>query len=531
MDENKIKVTAESIWNEYQKGVSYNTALDLYNTIEKCENFYIGKQWEGLNAPDLPKPVINVLKRVVSYFISMIVSDDVSANFAPFIRDEARERECKILSKTVEEVIESCNIKALCREVVRDAAVCGDGAIYLYFDTDKESGQAVRGGVSAEILDTSCITVKNPANANLQAQEYIIIAQRKTVSSVKAYAKKNGCGEDILSQIVPDSDENAYNPTDSEEDEICTVLYKFYKEDGKIFVIESTPTVILREERDTGLTLYPISFMRWEKMRNSFHGVSAIKAQIPNQIAINQIFAMAIHSIKTMAFPKVLYDASKISSWSNKVGQALGVQGNPNDAIATGYRAPEMSQQVFSLLESLKQMTLEFMGASDATLGNIRPDNTSAIIATQQSSAMPLELQRMEYFRFTEDYVRIIVDLVKAYFGSREVSVEFDGEEKLETVNFGELSTTNLNLNVDIGPSSYWSELMQTQTLDNLFNKGIISDASEYLERVPDKYLPGKAKLIESLKQKAEAAVPQAGMTTPQSAMPTAPLTQGSPII
>ena len=75
-EELKDEITAESIWEEYQKGVAYNTALDLYDNVEKCENFYIGKQWEGLNAPDLPKPVINVLRRVVSYFISMIVSDD-----------------------------------------------------------------------------------------------------------------------------------------------------------------------------------------------------------------------------------------------------------------------------------------------------------------------------------------------------------------------------------------------------------------------------------------------------------------------
>ena len=70
----RISKKPHDIWHEYQKAVSYNRGIDLYDTVKKNENFFIGRQWEGLNAPDLAKPVINVLRRVVSYFISMIVA-------------------------------------------------------------------------------------------------------------------------------------------------------------------------------------------------------------------------------------------------------------------------------------------------------------------------------------------------------------------------------------------------------------------------------------------------------------------------
>ncbi|MBQ6902381.1 MAG: hypothetical protein IJN71_05180, partial [Oscillospiraceae bacterium] len=73
----KTSKKPHEIWDEYQKAISYNRGIDLYETVKKNENFFIGKQWEGLNAPDLAKPVINVLRRVVSYFISMIVADDI----------------------------------------------------------------------------------------------------------------------------------------------------------------------------------------------------------------------------------------------------------------------------------------------------------------------------------------------------------------------------------------------------------------------------------------------------------------------
>ena len=33
-----------------------------------------------MKAPDLPKPVFNFLKPVVSYYIAMLISDDIAAN-------------------------------------------------------------------------------------------------------------------------------------------------------------------------------------------------------------------------------------------------------------------------------------------------------------------------------------------------------------------------------------------------------------------------------------------------------------------
>ena len=43
---------------------------------------------EGVNAPDLDKPVFNILKRVVNYFIAMLVSDDIGLRLGLFNRVE-----------------------------------------------------------------------------------------------------------------------------------------------------------------------------------------------------------------------------------------------------------------------------------------------------------------------------------------------------------------------------------------------------------------------------------------------------------
>lgn len=498
----KEKISAESIYREYKKGVSYNTSLELYDTIRKNENFYIGKQWEGLNAPDLAKPVINVLKRVVSYFISMIVADDITARFTPFKKNAQNERAAKALNSEVERVIEEADLKALSRDALRDAAVDGDGAIYFYYDTDERR-------VAAEVIDASNVHFGNPYISDIKNQPYIIISVAKTLNSVRDEARRLGFNEETLANITPDEDEGRYDVRGYTGDERVTVLLKLWREDGVIYAAKSTRNVLLKSKWNTGYTRYPVAIMPWEKVKNSCRGNSALSAMIPNQIAINQLFAMAIHHVKTMAFPKIIYDASKISAWSNKVGQAIGTHGNPNDAVATGFRAPDMSAQVMQLIEVLTQKTLEFMGASDAALGTITPNNTSAIIATQKASAMPLELQRLAFYRFTEDYVKIIVDIMRVHYGVREVSVE--GE--IISFNFDSVSSADLSMKVDVGAATYWSELMQMQTLDNLFSRGIITDAITYLESVPDRYIHGKAKLIEKLREQTATPNPSAALT------------------
>ncbi len=489
------KMDAESIWKEYRKGVQYNSELDLYDTIRKNENFYIGKQWEGLNAPDLAKPVINVLKRVVSYFISMVVADDVAAQFTPFKKSDESEMYAKALNYEVERVIEEADLKSLSRDALRDAAVDGDGAIYFYYDPETRC-------VAAEVIEASNVHFGNTASADINAQPYIIISAAKTLDSVRDEARRLGFNEETLASIVPDEDENCYDVRGYSGSERVTVLLKLWRENGKIYAAKSTKNLLLRGKFETNYTRYPVAILPWEKIKNSCRGNSAIGAMIPNQIAINQLFAMAIHHVKTMAFPKIIYDASKIDAWSNKVGQAIGTHGNPNDAVATGFRAPDMSAQVLQLIENLIQKTLEFMGASDAALGNVAPNNTSAIIATQKASAMPLELQRLAFYRFTEDYVKIIVDIMRAHYGIREVCVD----NECVSIDFANISDSEMRMRVDIGAATYWSELMQMQTLDNLFTRGIITDAVTYLESVPERYIHGKAKLIAKLNERAEAA-------------------------
>lgn len=98
-------VTPGGIYDEYQQGVSYNYNIDLYDKVRKNESFFIGNQWEGVDAPDLDKPVFNVLKRVCNMFISQIVSDDITASASTFTDKPGSEEAMLVIGRELERAI------------------------------------------------------------------------------------------------------------------------------------------------------------------------------------------------------------------------------------------------------------------------------------------------------------------------------------------------------------------------------------------------------------------------------------------
>ena len=178
------------------------------------------------------------------------------------------------------------------------------------------------------------------------------------------------------------------------------------------------------------------------------------------------------------------------------------MRGNPNEAIAAAFHAPDISAQVLQLLKQMMTDTAELMGASEAALGTVNPDNTSAIIAVQNATAAPLELTKMEFYRFTEDWARVFLDLMGAHYGVRTLVLPNDdgGEPETCTFDFSALAGQDMRLQVDVGAASYWSETMQTMTNDHLLESGVISDPLVYLENVPDYQVRGKHDLLHALR-------------------------------
>ena len=500
------KVQPKEIWEEYAKGKMYNDSIDLYDRVEKAENFFLGRQWIGVNAPDMDKPVFNVLKRVVNYFVAMLVSDNVGVNLSLFNRreDGISRIHMRIFEDHIRQILEFNHYDKLTRQVLRDAAVDGDGCIHLYFDPETETGREnEKGFIRAERIDNTSVFFGDVQSNEVQKQPYIIIAERRQLNDVKEELIKRGRKKEA-EQLTTDTPEYRMNGESAEfHDGKITVLTKYYREKGTVRFTKTAKETVIVPPTDTGLKQYPVCFMNWDRVKDSYHGVSVIDGLIPNQIAINKMAAMAQQFIKQQAFPRIFYNEHKLKRWVNGI-KPIAVQGDPSGIVYRDNHSTAMSSQVSEYMSKFISTTRDLMGASDAALGNVSPDNTSAIIAVQNATAIPLELVKQEYYSFTEDFIRICLDMMRNYFGLRTVLAEDDNEELQEILfDFRILNDYVLRMKVDIGAAAYWSEIMASTTLDNLYQAGLL-DPVVYLESIPDHLIPNKGRILAEAKRKAK---------------------------
>jgi hypothetical protein len=525
----------KKIWQEYEKSVDFKTQIDLYETVENNENFFIGKQWEGVQSNGLPTPTFNFIKRIILFLVASTSTDNIKISASPLsstgmLPAKDMEQFCKVINAQFEALFEQNKMGKLIREFMRNSAVDGDGCIYTWFDPDVETGQTAKGAIRAEILENTRVAFGDPHTKDVQGQPYILISRREFVDEVKERAKKFGGEPD---NVKADSDD-AKNRYDALTDGKCTTVMKLWrnKKTGTIWAVEITKDAVVRPEWDLGLKRYPIVWMPWDYVQNCYHGQAAVTGLIPNQVFVNKMFAMTMISLMTTAFPKVVYDKTRVAKWDSRVGSAIGVNGGDVNSVAKTIDPAAISPQVSQFIELAIGLTKEFLGATDAALGDTRPDNTSAIIALQKASAVPMEMVKQNLFQCVEDLGNIWLDMMRAHYGTRYVEVPrsealkaevapllgADGRPMLDQprtalFDFSMLEQIPMSIKLDVGGSAYWSEIAQMNTLDNLLMNGQIT-VIDYLERIPNGYISGQQELIDTLRQRQKAAslaAPQAG--------------------
>ena len=250
--------------------------------------------------------------------------------------------------------------------------------------------------------------------------------------------------------------------------------------------------------------MYPIAKFTWDSRSDSYHGVGVVENLIPNQIAVNKLWAMALLHQKTMAFPKIFFDKTKLDKWTNRVGAAIGVIGNPHDAVATSFKANDMSNRLMDLVEKTIAYTKEFMGANDTSLGNVNPENTSAILAVQRSATIPLENQKLAFSDFLEDCVMIIMDIISTQWGEKFVQTSTESGDTMEKFDYSAIDVSQLSWMVQADNTTPWSESVQMQTLENLYTKQILTDAYDYVQAIPSSQLKNKQRILKKLEEKIQ---------------------------
>lgn len=527
-------MTPNEIYAEHTKCKSFLTAVNAYQTIDENHLYYNDKQWEGVEADDLTKPVFNILKRSLNMFASMIVSDDVGFELAPLSATLDYSEHTDLLKATeteIKAIIENEKIKSKDVFVITNAAIEGNQSIYFYFDPYEDIGLLpVKGAIKSTLLDAVSVEFPNPTETDAQKQDYILIPTRETVEDLKRQAKENGLESDM---ITADNDYSLDNDGKNADD-LATAVTKLHKvneiKDGvrqtSIKAVKVTKDAVIREEWDTEYTLYPVARFIWENVKDNYAGNACITGMIPNQCYINKIYAMMMKYIEDTAFSKLVYDGVRIDNFDPET-DAIEVQGDIQN-VAKYLEPGTMSNHVPNIIQSVMSDTQNTMGATDVLLGNVNPDNKGAILAIQKSSSMPLLLQILAYYQYKEDMFRVLIDMIATDYGIRPSVIETDeldetGQSVKKTVDidFSKLKNLKLKLNVDVGASSYWSEIQQMISTDNLFSKGVL-DAVQYLERIPSGYVRDKQGLLSDLKNKLQQQQAQQAQQQPsQTATPS----------
>ena len=509
-------------WKLYERGLDFNSSINLEDTVRVNENFFIGKQWEGVISNGLPTPVFNFLKRVCCFTVATITSDNIKVNASPLSatpNTTSLVERLRILNEELDALTELNNIPSLMREFARNAAVDGDGCLYTWWDPDAETGQDAKGCIRTEIVENLRVHFGNPNDRDVQSQPWIILERREIISAAQAEAKENGF--ETWRNIGGDGDNTNPDAAKETTDKVTTILL-FWRDTKTrhIWAYKCARGSSIREPWDLGIKLYPISWLNWDYIQDCFHGQAMITGLIPNQIFVNKLWAMSQLSLMTTAFPKVVYDATRVGKWDNRIGAAIGIQGGDVNNVAKIIDPASISPQISQFIQLAVEETEQSLGATSVALGDTRPDNTSAIIALQRAASTPSEITKQNLYKSIEDLYRIYIEFMGEYYGKRYVDMttpeevrqvyDFIGQETPAEIpmqfDFSQLKDMPMHIKLDIGASSYYSEIASIQTLDNLLKMGKI-DTIQYLERIPDGYIPGRRELINELKEQQRNAM------------------------
>ena len=529
------------VWQLYEKGRNYHRLTGIYTDTDRNYRFYNGNQWEGAKLGDVEPVQKNFIKPIVKYKLSVIHSNLYaihysSQNFANREFAAVSDKYCQMLNRYAHRVWEEDKMDFKGRRITKDAAINDEGIMYVYFD--KERMKPVN-----EIIKKNDIYFGNENSDDIQSQPYILIRKRVPVSDAILFATLCGVSKEEAKNIKGDNDtfEQSGEAAKIELDNMTTIIYKFYKENGTVHFAIATRYLDIIEDEDMGIKLYPVAHMIWEEKEGSARGEGEVRYLIPNQIEVNKTEMRRVVTVKKHAYPHKVVDVSKVSNPGqlDKVGGTIKTTGQPVDdvrKIVGTIQPAQMSSDARQLQEDLVTMSRELAGAGETATGQVNPESASgrAILAVQQASQAPMTEQREAYKNFIEDIARIWLEylIVNSAKGIDLEEEKFDeqGNEYIEVFNCPQsvLKELQASVKIDITPKSPFDRFAQERTMENLFQQGLLShqrlsELKIYAKLLDDDSVAPKQKILEAIRymeeeQKKIAAIQQRAQLMQQRA-------------
>lgn len=522
MDFEEIKET--DVWNLYSQAQMYARQTNIYESTDKYFRMYNGDQWAGLKLKGIEPVQLNFIKPIINYKVGAISQNLWAIHYSAENIDipefvETARKTCELLNKKAAKIWEATYMDYMVRQICKNAAINGECPIYINFNENKNMPEI-------EVLNKTDIYFGNENHSDIQKQPYILLKKRMPVSLAKVLAEENGASKQEIQYILGDQEtfEEAGDSAKEEKDNMVTVVWKLWKENKNVYMSIATRYCNIKENENTGLSLYPVTHMIWEEKQGSARGAGEITVGlIANQIEVNKTLMRRALVAKNTAYPQKVVNIDKIQNPSalNEVGGIIKVSGigvqNVQDAF-TNINPAQMSSDVERLQQDLIQTSRELASASQAASGDVDAEEASgrAILAVQQASQQPLVEQLGMIKKTIEDIARIELDMLKTYSEDgleveNEVQDPMSGQttiqlEKIDGIVLKELQAT---VKVDVTPKSAYDKYAQERSIENLFIKGMfnpqmLGQLKFYLECLDDDSVMPKQKLLERVDKELE---------------------------
>lgn len=511
-------IKSTPLWGLYEKGRNYHRLMGVYADTDKNYRMYNGNQWEGAKLGGVEPVQKNFIRPIVKYKLAVIHNNLYAIVYSnqnydnPEFAKEA-EKIIDMLNRYAARVWEAEKMDKKGRKITKDAAINDEGILYI--DYDKEKNMPIN-----EVIKKCDVYYANENDEDIQSQPYILIRKRMPVVNAIDLALRLGLNEADVGYIVGDKDnfEESGEAAKYELDDMVTIIYKMYKQNGTVHFSAGSKYITFCEDINVGISLYPMAHFTWEEREGSARGEGEVRSLIPNQIEVNKTEMRRVLTVKGQAYPQKIADKNRITNPSqlDKVGGTIYVNGTTVDDVKklVGTLPPaQMSTDVKQLQDDLIQMSRELAGAGDIATGQINPENASgkAILAVQQASQSPMTEQKEAYKDFIEDVAKIWLEYLIAYAKDgislyEEVENTTTGETELQVVKVQQVTLKALqaSVKVDVTPKSVYDRFAKEQTIENLltagyFNAEKVNELEVYAKVLDDDSVAPKREIMEAI--------------------------------
>lgn len=537
---------AEKIWKEYENGRAYQATLGIDRVVPLCVDFYEGRQWGDVKegTENFPRPVVNFIKMIVDNKRANLMSSPLRILYKSDKPTDLTEK----FNHFAEFWQKEAQMKYLDSEAIKAGIIKGTYIYHYYWDNEAVGKRGkVDGALRCQLIDLRNVVFANPQEKDEQKQEWIIIASRSTVKSVKDKAPKK-----LKEYIVADNETNNYDgQVDQEGTEMLTVLTKYYRKDGEVYFIKSTKQVVLTDEMSLApdydkaykmveeklkkadidstnqtpdepekvenkrykANYYPLVVSSYEEREGSIYGIGEVAGLINNQKTVNNILALQAYATENNAFGKIVVkgDALGDQTINNRPGQILYDYSKLNSQGIYRLADPQMSEMPLREIEAIMSLSRSVTGSTEVLSGEVLGRNMSgqAIAQLQSQALLPTEEKRqrlqdskLKQGRIMEMFFRTHYDEDREFtYSEIERNEAEDKTEEIikrDTFNANNYTNEIFDIVVEVTAGTRSSVSGDIAMLDLALQTKSI-DFLTYLRLYPSDALSDKSKLIEEL--------------------------------